>query len=290
MFKILLKLNKKILKRWVFAVIALGLVIAYLIYVYSRPAELEVDFLNVGQGDAALIKTPYGQTILIDGGPDNRLLRRLGEKLPYYKRKIDFVLISHYHDDHVMGLVEVAKRFKIGQLIYASNLKSSPAIQELAKYISRNMDRPGVAPNFSVDKQASLSLGADCNLEFLNPVMLKIKSDDNNSLVAKLNCAGQSFLFTGDNSAAVEKALLKSDWKAQASVLKASHHGSNSANTEDFLRAVNPGLLVISVGLDNKFGHPHPKVIDRAGILSIPIKQTSQSGTITIFSVKKPMN
>lgn len=290
MFKIKLKLNKKILKRAVFGVIIIGLLSVYCIYIYSRPDKLEVIFLDVGQGDAILVKTPYGQTILIDGGPDNRVLRRLGQRLPYYQRQIDFVVISHYHDDHTVGLVELAKRFRIGQLIYASDLQSSPAIQELSKYIGRQRSGTGQPSYISIESQAKLPLGPDCTLDLLSPTGLEVKADGNNSLVAKLDCLGRRFLFTGDSGAAVEKVLLKSGWELKASVLKASHHGSNSANSEGFLRAVSPGLLAISVGSDNKFGHPHPKVLDRAESLGISVRRTDQEGDLLISIPAKIAN
>jgi beta-lactamase superfamily II metal-dependent hydrolase len=119
---------------------------------------------------------------------------------------------------------------------------------------------------------------------------LKIKADGNNSLVVKLDCLGRRFLFTGDNSATAEKALLKSGWELKASVLKASHHGSDSANSEGFLRAVNPSLLAISVGSDNKFGHPHPKVLDRAESLGISVRRTDQEGDLLISIPAKIAN
>jgi len=290
MFKIKLKLNKNVLKKAILAALILGLLSAYYIYIYSRPAQLEVIFLDVGQGDAILIKTPHGQTILIDGGPDNRVLRRLGERLPYYQRQIDFVIISHYHDDHTVGLVELARRFRIGQLIYASDLQSSPVIQELSKYIGRQKSRPDRPSHISIESQAKISLGPDCALDLLSPAWLKIKADGNNSLVVKLDCLGRRFLFTGDNSATAEKALLKSGWELKASVLKASHHGSDSANSEGFLRAVNPSLLAISVGSDNKFGHPHPKVLDRAESLGISVRRTDQEGDLLISIPAKIAN
>ena len=110
-----------------------------------------------------------------------------------------------------------------------------------------------------------------------------MKVDPNNSLTVKLNCAGAKFLFSGDNSATIEKALLKTGLDLRADVLKASHHGSNSANSEAFLRAVNPKLLVISVGADNKFGHPSPLVLERAASLNINVKRTDQDGSVKIF-------
>jgi competence protein ComEC len=279
MFNKWLKLNKnkrRILLSIIFCVVSWS-VIFYL--VNQRPRRLEVDFLDVGQGDATLIKIPDGPTILIDGGPDNKVLRRLGENLPFYSRQIDFIILSHYHDDHAAGLVEVLKRYKIHNLIYAAAVPPSSILAEMGVAMQEQKITP-----LALDSQARISWGANCFLDLLNPVILGIKDDPNNSLVVKLDCEAQKFLFTGDDSAVVEKALLASgrDWRAD--IFKAAHHGSNSANSELFLNAVSPQLLVISVGADNRFGHPSPKILERAVDLGIKIKRTDREGDIRIFS------
>jgi len=249
------------------------------IHIYSQPRQLEVDFLNVGQGDSALIKIPSGEVILIDGGPDNRTLRRLGENLPFYRRRIDTIILSHYHDDHAVGLVEIIKRYRVKNLIYAPVSASAPAVEEmLAAAAGQSLSV------LAFEAQAKISYNNGCFINLLNPVSLGIKPDGNNSLVARLDCDGQQVLFTGDNSLTVEKALVNSDWDLSATVFKASHHGSNSANSELFLSAVSPKLMVISVGADNKFGHPHPQVMARADNFNLTISRTDKLGTIKIFS------
>ena len=252
---------------------------AVAVHIYSSPKKLEVIFLDVGQGDSTLIKTPAGQVILIDGGPDNQVVRHLGDNLPFYRRQIDVIILSHYHDDHIIGLVEVLKRYQVKQIIYGSGNEPTGILNTLfATAKVMNM------PVQSITKEAQLSFGPGCSLAILNPVSLKIKADPNNSLVTKLSCAGVKFLLSGDNSVAVEKLLIKSGWDLRAAVFKASHHGSNSANSEVFLRAVKPQLMVISVGAANKFGHPSPKILNRAKLLNIPYKRTDIEGEIVISS------
>jgi competence protein ComEC len=267
-----------------------GLLLALLIFwspsikkgainLFSQRHKLEVDFLDVGQGDAELIKTPGGQVILIDGGPDDKILRRLGDSLPFYRRQIDWLIFSHYHEDHVAGLVAIMKRYRVKKLIYADN---GAAMTVTAKIlISEAKDK--ATPITLINNQAAVPLGDDCDLTLFNPAALGVKIDPNNSLIVKLDCQGEKFLFSGDNSAAIEKALLASGLDLNVDVLKASHHGSNSANSEAFLRAASPELLVIPVGTDNKFGHPHPKVLERAAALDIDVKRTDKDGNIKIF-------
>jgi competence protein ComEC len=257
------------------------------ILVAGRPGRLVVDFLDVGQGDAALIRTPSGQIILIDGGPDNKILRRLGERLPFYRRRIDYVLYSHYHADHITGLVGVMKWYEVKNLIYAPGAHSSSLLETL----QQTATAAGVAIQPIVGT-AKINFGPDCFLNLLNPEILGVAPDENNSLVAALACAGRTFLFSGDNNDKVEKALLAftADKKICAQfvcdlhveIFKASHHGSNTANSAEFLRAVRPQLMVISVGADNRFGHPHPATLERAASLGITVRRTDRDGSVSV--------
>ncbi len=240
--------------------------------------RLKISFLDVGQGDSVLIKTPGGQVILIDGGPDNKVLWELGESLPFYRRRIDFLVLSHYHDDHLVGLIEVIKRHRVGTLIYSGKDADSLLIAELLEVVSQNK----VALR-ALDGQARLSFGVDCFLNLLNPDILGIKEDPNNSLVSRLDCNGRRLLSSGDNNEAVEKALLGSGWPLEADIFKASHHGSDTSNSLDFLERIDPRLVVIPVGRDNRFGHPSPGILERIEDFGIRIKRTDQDGRVVIY-------
>ncbi len=280
MYNLWLKIKKKIL-RYSLACFILILLITFFIHLYNIRSVLEVDFLDVGQGDAILIKTPSNEAILIDGGPDNKVLWRLGENLSFYQRRIDYLILSHYHDDHAVGLIEILKRYRVGHLIYAGGISSSPVITELLDIAqSRKVEL------IPLDGEFQVSYGNDCRLDLLNPFVLGVKDDPNNSLVARLSCVGRTFLFSGDNSQSVEKILINSDWDIRADILKSSHHGSNSANSELFLRAVNPQFMVISVGADNRFGHPSPRIIELASVLGIDVKRTDESGSVKFLANK----
>jgi len=278
MINLWLKIKKIFLICLLLSLLAL-LLLGGSIHIYNKPCRLEVDFLDVGQGDSTLIKLPSSEVILIDGGSDNLILRRLGENLPFYHRQIDMIILSHYHDDHAVGLVEVIRRYRVKTLVYAPAAALTPAVKEiLTAAASQSLSI------LALEQQARISYNNGCFMNLLNPTSLKIKSDGNNSLVARLDCDGQKVLFTGDNSLTVEKALLNSGWDLSTTVLKASHHGSNSANSELFLSAVSPELMVISVGADNRFGHPHPQVLAIMNNLGIKTERTDQVGTIRIFS------
>lgn len=274
--------RRKIVRRlfviFVAAIFLLLIIPLIKIYIF-KPGRLEVDYLNIGQGDSELIKTPDHKLVLIDGGPDNLVLNRLGEVLPFYRRKIDYLILSHYHDDHATGLIEVIKRYQVKNLIY-SNKRQSELLDNLLKVAQDNKVR--ITP---LANSAKIDLEKDCFLNILNPESLKIPDDQNNSLVTKLDCDKNSFLFAGDNSLIVERYLLKSNFNLKADVLKASHHGSKTANSEVFLKAVNPTDFVISDGINNKFNLPSPEIVERAQGLGLKIFRTDQQGTIRIFGV-----
>ncbi len=279
--KKLFNIGKKVLSVLIFIFGAILMIFLFFSYGSTIP---RVVFLDVGQGDSALIQAPSGQIVLIDGGPDNKVLRGLGNNLPFYRRRIDFLIISHYHDDHIAGLIEIIKRYRVGALIYSGKEADSPLMFELLKTASQYkvVLRP-------LDNQMSLSFDQDCRLDLLNPDILNIKEDPNNSLVSRLECGGRSFLFAGDNGSAAEKILLASGWPLKADIFKASHHGSNTSNSEAFLEEVSPRLVIVSVGKDNRFGHPGALFLERIGRLGIPCKRTDIEGNVR-FSSNKMLN
>ncbi|QQG52451.1 MAG: MBL fold metallo-hydrolase [Candidatus Falkowbacteria bacterium] len=262
--------------------IIIGLILLSGIFLFIFLATrncLRVSFMDVGQGDASLIQTPTGKNILIDGGPDNLVLHRLGEALPFYIRRLDYIIISHFHDDHIIGLVEILKRYRVDKIIFVSPDISSPAVDALQREIKKlNLSV------INIIASANLRLDNYCSLFFINPASLNIKDNANNSLVAKLDCGNNKFLFAGDNESGAEAALVKSDFDLRADIFKASHHGSKTSNMENFLEAVSPQKIIISVGKTNRFGHPSPEVLDRVLGRGIDIWRTDIQGTSLILA------
>jgi len=271
--------NKRLNKKYfLVSLIILGSFFVFSLY-SGKPDRLEINFLDVGQGDASLIKISNGLIILIDGGPDNTILKQLGNNLNFRQKKINLMIVSHFHDDHVTGLIEILNRYEVEKIIYQTDSPSSE-IWEIFLATAQNKSISLI----TLDRGMQISLADNCLLDLLNPESLGIAEDENNSILVKLNCQGVTALFTGDNNEAVEKALLHSGWNIQSDILKISHHGSKTANSEAFLRQVNPQKAIISVGADNRFNHPSPEVIDRLSGLGIAIYRTDQQGNIKIFS------
>jgi competence protein ComEC len=255
-------------------VVTTFLLVFFIWPIYKRASYLpQLIFLDIGQGDASLIKLPTREIILVDGGPDNLLLRRLGEELPFYQKKIDYIFISHWHDDHIVGVMQILSRFQVGALIYAEGLTISP-LGQLILEEARSKNIPIVA----LKSHATLSFNDKCGLEVFNPLIFEVKSNDNDSLLLKLKCNDKEFLLLGDNEKSIEEALLESGFDLSADIFKASHHGSKTSNQRKFLEAVNPKVLLISAGLNNKFGHPAPETIVNALEMGINIWRTDLQG------------
>lgn len=240
---------------------------------------LHISFLDVGQGDAILIRTPGNKNILIDGGPDNLVLHSLGEALPFYIHRFDYLIVSHFHDDHIIGLVEVLRRYQVDRIILGPSKISSPVASALLLEIKKlNI------PIINIENSGRLQLNDDCILFFINPESLNVKDNENNSLVVKLDCDNNKFLFAGDNELEAEAALIKSDFDLSADIFKASHHGSKTSNSDSFLEVVSPKKMIISVGKDNRFSHPNQEVLNRAGNMRIEVLRTDVDGTINILA------
>ncbi|MDO8668520.1 MAG: ComEC/Rec2 family competence protein [bacterium] len=250
---------------------------------YNAPKNLEVDFLDVGQGDAILIKTPGGQNVLIDGGPDKSVVKRLGENLPWYDKRIDLMILTHPHDDHVTGLIEVLKRYEVRRILYTGATHNAPNYLTWLKTV-----RDKKVPLTIIDKEQAIDLGQNVKLEVLYPnqsLLNKTLSDLNDSsIVIKLVHGQSKFLLTGDAGLAVEKFLLANNSDLDVDVLKVGHHGSEYSTSQEFLDKVKPQLAVISVGKDNDYGHPNLRIIKRLERAGSRILRTDEAGTIRIES------
>lgn len=237
--------------------------------IYFKSGNFRLIFFDVGQGDSSLIVTPGGQTILIDGGPDKKVLRGLGSVLPFWRRTIDLLVITHAHDDHIIGLIEVSRRYQIRSILYNNLDFDTPALSSLLKITQNNkikMIKAQTGMSFNFDNNCILSVLAS-NQEIQ-------KNENDYSIVTKFNCLGKNVLSSGDAGIAIENNLLNQGLDLKTDIFKISHHGSASANSLQFLEAIKPQVVVISVGENNKFGHPTPLILDRLNSLSVDIYRT----------------
>jgi len=244
------------------------------------PQTLIVDFLDIGQGDSILIQAPAGQTILIDGGrPDGGVVRQLFEVLPWYERTIDLMVVTHPDDDHGGGLVEVARRFKIGRILYTG------VVSDTASYVALIAEaQTEHIPLTIIDRPQTIDLGGGATLAIVYPLTSlageRPASPNDTSITARLAFGAQSFLFTGDLEAPGEAKLLASGQTIKSTVLKVGHHGSKYSTSEVFLEAVAPKEAVISVGKDNSYGHPTALILHRLARFGARVWRTDEAGRI----------
>jgi len=249
---------------------------------FGQPTEvLTVTFLDVGQGDASLIETPDGVQMLIDGGPDGTVLRRLAHELPLFDRTLDIILGTHPDKDHIGGLVDVLKRYQVGQIITTENTGETM----VASSYQKGLVQEGALVTMARAGQV-YQLGASTTLTILapknDPVMLESNTA---SIVAKLSYGEIDFILTGDAPSSIEEYIVSIYGDAlRTEVLKLGHHGSKTSSSEIFLDKVVPKFAVVSAGKDNSYGHPHKKVIDAVSARGIEIISTADSGSVTFIT------
>ncbi len=242
--------------------------------VLARPGDggLTVRFFDVGQGDAALITTPHGRQVLIDGGPSGLgLARALSSSMPHWDRSIDLVILSHPQEDHMAGLPEIASRYAV------SGTRDNGRENTTATF---RYFRAGASASKPLEAGDSLSVdGVQIDILWPSPDYQSEELNDT-SLVIRVSYRDISFLFTGDSEAPVHGALMESS-DLRADVLKVPHHGSKTTDPALFA-AVSPSLAVISVGADNIFGHPHPDTL--SALSGYRVLRTDQAGTVTVHT------
>lgn len=265
------------------ALVGLALVVALLIaaQVGLPDGRLHVYFLDVGQGDATLLRTPAGRYLLVDGGPDPVLLTsRLGQVMPFWQRTLDVVIATHPDSDHSTGLYSVLQRYKVQHVIQAPSLSGDAHWMESVQRSKANVTW--------ATRGTVASIGSGLQLEVLHPppgAGRSVASDANrDSVVLRITAGHTRLLLAADINSASEDEMLTAGMDVAANLLKVAHHGADSATEERFLAAVNPQLAVISVGAKNRFGHPSDRVLGRLQERDCAILRTDVQGTIEFIT------
>ena len=241
--------------------------------------NLAVYFFNVGQGDSIFIASKDGTQILIDGGPNSKVLAELAKVMPYYDNSIDIILLSHPHADHLSGLIDVLKRYKISKVIESGVAYSTPERDSFEEMVvQKNIER------IDIDRPATIAFG-DMVLKILYPDVSfedrTVKDVNETSLVILLEFEGRKVLFTGDAGKATEDRLLALDSLEDVDVLKVGHQGSKFSSSLNFLNKILPEYAVIEVG-KNSYGHPTRETLSRLANVGARIFRTDQNGTIRL--------
>lgn len=242
---------------------------------------MRVSFLNVGQGDAIFIESPTHRQILIDGGKDGAVLRELGAVMPWWDRSIYVVVATHPDLDHIGGLIEVLKRYRVRNIFQSDVLGDTPQVRTLAEVIA-NESKHG-AQLFSARRGQRIDIGGGAYIEILFPDRGVDRVETNTgSVILRVVYGDTSFLLTGDSPSAVEEFLVALDGKKlKSDVLKAGHHGSRTSSSLLFVGFVDPEYAVFSRSCDNTYGHPHREVRETFSRFNIAVKDTCVDGRIT---------
>jgi beta-lactamase superfamily II metal-dependent hydrolase len=244
---------------------------------------LRVDFIDVGQGDAALVTSPTGKTVLIDGGPHHSAPALAAFLAAHLHGPIDLILLTHRHEDHLGGLAEAVRRFGVHQFLDAPVEHAERGYATLMRALEA---RGAIVKNAT--RGRVIDLGGGARLTLLGPpepLITGSHSDVNaNSVVARLSYGGFSVLLAGDAEAPTETWLLGSGAPLRATVLKVAHHGSRYASSAPFLRAVGARIAVVSVGAGNRYHHPAAATLDRLARAGATVYRTDMDGDVTVES------
>src|SRR3989344_151970 len=236
--------------------------------------------LDVGQGDAIFIETPSKNQILIDGGPDRKVLEELGEVMPFWDRTIDVVILTHPHLDHAGGLVEVLKNYQVKVFADGGDVYGLAEYQELKNIIlEKNIKY------IPVRRGIKMVLDRNAELVFIAPdKIVESKNPHDNSVISRLSFGEIDFLLMGDAEKGEELELVQGRDNLESEVLKIGHHCSKTSSNPLFLEKVKPRYALISVGAKNRYGHPAQETLSALAAAGAKIFRTDVDSRIHVSS------
>ncbi len=298
LFLLLLPWKKKKLKWLAFTgfLVFFAILITYPFPSFSK--YLKVTFIDVGQGDSILVEFPGQKKMLIDGGGFFAGSFDIGERVlsPFLWKKgiktIDYLVLTHPHPDHLNGLISVARNFRVREFWESLSPTEINSYEELLRNLA-----PSILKKRRFDNDSLLIDGTVIDILHPKESRLPISSIDNElSMVLRLSYGRTSFLFTGDIGQKAEQDILENMRIIKSDILKSPHHGSLSSSSEEFLSAVNPSVIVICVGENNRYNFPNPIILQRYKEQGATLYRTDTHGAIEItsdgqeFSVRTALN
>lgn len=241
-----------------------------------------VNILNVGQGDATYLQFPNGEDALIDGGPGKRVLEELGAVMPYWDKEINLLIITHNHADHIEGLLEVLKRYKVDEVWLSGAIHTSHEYIQLLQIIKDKKIPSKIVMAGDVGKYDEVEVKVIYPMEKWQG---QTPGDQHEATVVTRWLYGKfSVLGTGDLGLEHINQLVNSGEYITSTILKVPHHGSATGLNKEFLEMVAPKVAVISVGRNNRYGHPSQSAINLLKNFGVKIYRTDEDGRIRIKS------
>lgn len=266
----------------IFLVLAISLIT---LAATSTDQDLTVTFLDVGQGDATLIETPSGVQVLIDGGRARSVNHPLSRELPFYDRSLDMVIATHADSDHIGGLVETLRDYRVDRVAVPTQPSETPVYDAFQQAVEKEVDEDGARAD-ELARGDIIDLGGGAYLLTLFPLAGHAPTGGNeSSLILKLIYGDTSVILTGDSPQVIEEYLAALDGELlDADILKVGHHGSDTSSSDVFISAVSPAFGVVSAGTDNSYGHPTPGVMARLVAQRVETSCTCEEGSISFRS------
>ncbi len=263
-----------------------GLFILRGVQIRHHPPELKITFLDVGQGDAAVVESPSGKVMIIDTGGLRHDGDTEGRKVvaPFLRSEginhVDAILLTHPHADHIGGAVDLIDRFSVSELADNGQDAEVPLVAGILKEAQSHG-----AIYHRATRGDTFDFGDGVQAKVLEPSGETLQRSENNaSLMIKIEYGKTSCLMTGDAELGEEEALEQTGDSLRSEVLKVGHHGSRTSTSEKFLNAVHPKFAVISVGVRNLYGHPSMEVTDRLRSIGAAVFRTDKNGAVTCRS------
>lgn len=261
--------------------VVLSVVIWFALAHENRKGILTFEVLNIGQGDALWIESPTGVQVLVDGGPNNALMKEIPKVMPWYDRHIDMIVVTNPDKDHYEGFISLLKKYKVDFALESGTNSKTETYAFLEKEIADKKIEKIVAERGQV-----IDLGGGAYLQVLFPDRdVSGLSSNDGSLVMKLVYGETSVMLQGDSTAKIEDYLLTlGTTTLKSTILKAGHHGSRTSSAFEYVQAVSPEWIVISSGLRNDYGHPHKETLETMKKLGIPTYDTCNNGRLVFES------
>lgn len=274
-----------------FLAISLSALIGLGLFYNPERERLRVTFIDVGQGDSALLELPGGKTMLIDGGGVFDDSFDIGEKVVasylWYRwiGRLDVLVLSHPHPDHLNGLRSILQLFKVGEVWDAGQPYNTPAYLAFQEELRRRkipyriLERGFEYQGF---RHVSISVLHPPRPFLVGSERGSFSDENSNSLVLRVKFGEVAFLFPGDVEIEAEEEILRKGVEVQAQVIKVPHHGGRTSSSPVFLEKVGPGFAIVSAGFRNPFRQPHQEALERYKKIGAELYRTNLNGAVTV--------